>query len=100
MLFAKDASTDCRKRALARGLLSKVWVRKDAAPEGAYCGFRPVDALHKRISTGVRDHAGKARTQQINFVRHPRLPSVLSPGGTCPWVADNHGGLEITITMM
>ena len=75
-------------------------VQKDAAPEGAYCGFRPVHALLKRISTGVRDHAGKARAKHTNFVRHPRLPSVLSPGGTCPWVADNHGGLEITITMM
>ena len=49
VLFAKDASTGCRKRALARGLLSKVWVRKDATPEGAYCGFRPVHALHKRL---------------------------------------------------
>ena len=48
-------------------------VRKDATPEGAYCGFRPVHALHKRISTGVRDHAGKTRTKHLQFVRHPRL---------------------------
>ena len=64
--------------------LQRCGVRKDATPEGAYCGFRPVHALHKRISTGVRDHAGKARTKHINFVGHPRLPSVLSPCGTCP----------------
>ena len=71
-------------------------VRKDATPEGAYCGFRPVHALHKRISTGVRDHAGKTRTKHIKFVRHPRLPSVLSPLWDLPQVLPTTtGGLTV-----
>ena len=70
-LFAKDASTGCRKRALARGLLSKVWGPKGCHAGGGLLRVQACARPAQAVSTGVRDHAGKSRAK------------VAAPGPCC-----------------